>query len=334
MSYGFDAVSGHNLTFIICQHIPRWWWSACMCVNWLNGTISLALDEQFVRFAFVCLSLLVLLGFVQCAFIISPHSPAKCYTGDGRRLLSWLNRRNDVVAQIVRSCYCGSIQCYVIILPSFAVKMFYNGDDCSTFIWVELTKQSRWLRMNRRYVRSLMFDFEGVIGGLIQCTVMIASSSRVKICSNYNVRRTFILVESTERFRWPRTTSLYVRITVCLTLEMLFGFDAVQGHNATPIHCRNILRWRWLPFVCFACIDGTIWATLAAQLVRLKMLVAFDPVWRLNFTLTPCQKLLWEWSVFARLKRSRWPWTNRMYVCIPVLNFFNCYLRWIHSMKS
>ena len=71
-------------------------------------------------------------------------------------------------------------------------------------------------------------------------------------------------------------------------------------------------RWPWTnrPYVCIA--------------VRLTLvLFGFDPVWGPNLALVSCQNMLhWRWWVCVKLMGwSRWPWTKRWYVCIPVLDF-------------
>ena len=44
-----STVWSHNLTLIRCQHILHWWWSVCVYLGWIDGTISSALDGQEVR---------------------------------------------------------------------------------------------------------------------------------------------------------------------------------------------------------------------------------------------------------------------------------------------
>ena len=48
---------------------------------------------------------------------------------------------------------------------------------------------------------------------------------------------------------WPWTNSTYVRIDVCLNLELLFVFDAVWGRNLTLMCCQNTLQY-WSCRLC------------------------------------------------------------------------------------
>ena len=51
LAFDSDSVWGHNLTFIPGQNNICWWrWSACIYFVLIDGTISLTLDEQEVRF--------------------------------------------------------------------------------------------------------------------------------------------------------------------------------------------------------------------------------------------------------------------------------------------
>ena len=80
-----------------------------------------------------------------------------------------------------------------------------------------------------------------------------------------------ILAESTEQSGMPWTSRMYVCISVCLTLVVLFGFDSVRGHNLTLIPCQNILPWRWWVCIYVGWIRGTILSVPDEQSVRLHV---------------------------------------------------------------
>ena len=103
-----------------------------------------------------------------------------------------------------------------------------------------------------------------------------------------------------EWFHWSWTTSSYVCIPACLTLILLLEFD---GHNYTLFPCQHILlywrRWRSHPHFLSKC-DA-----------RCALMLA------------------------VLMHQSRWHWTNRMYVCIPMLDFevfWGFHSLWCHDL--
>ena len=111
--------------------------------------------------------------------------------------LCWLNRWNvDFLSGrtartfaflcLTGSCYWHSIQCEVVILPSFLVKiMYFNGDGRCSCILVKSMEHSRWTWTNRTCV-CICAWLEAVVG--------------VRLAWGHNVTR--ILCQNTLRWRW------------------------------------------------------------------------------------------------------------------------------------
>ena len=88
-------------------------------VDWMERSRWHCTNSLY-NFTFIWLSLLI-----QCVFIISIHSLSKYYTGVGV-CLSWLNRWNNVVVQMLRLYFCVIDWLTSIVLLGFDPVLYHH----------------------------------------------------------------------------------------------------------------------------------------------------------------------------------------------------------------
>ena len=131
----FDPVWDYNLTLIPRHNTLLRRWYACVYLGWLDGTIWFAVNDQDVRlhsYVFDFGAIVRSSVTSQSHFHCLPTYTTLSVVGG---CLSWLHRWDDLVGPgrtgcmfvFVRAwlwcCYLGSMQCKVIISPSFPVKI-------------------------------------------------------------------------------------------------------------------------------------------------------------------------------------------------------------------
>ena len=177
-------------------------------------------------------------------------SVERCRVGRGRTESTFV-----LLRAWIRSCCSCSIQCEVVISPSCAVHIHYNGDSRSTFIFVAYMRCVDPGRTGCTFVLPCAWIWS-CYSCSMQCEVIISPSFAVQMHYNGDGRSTFIFIEWMQRCRVdPGRTGcafalLCARICNCYSCSMqcdvvILPSFAVQIHYNVMLgsHLSSLNEW-------------------------------------------------------------------------------------------